>query len=63
MTAPHPLAASLTPAERFEQALLGLPESQRDAIRQAAAALVEECARTPRSQVDPLVNRQGGGAA
>ena len=57
-TVPRPVAASLTPAERFEQALLGLPESQRDAIRQAAAALVEECARTPRSQTDPRHRRE-----
>ena len=59
MNAPHPVADALTPAERFEQALLGLPESQRDAIRQAAAALVEQCARTPRSQLDPLRMRRG----
>ena len=59
MTAPHPVADALTPAERFEQALLGLSGSQRDAIRQAAAALVEECARTPRSQMDPLQMRRG----
>ena len=59
MTIPRPVADALTPAGRFEQALLGLPESQRDAIRQAAAALVEECARTPRSQMDPLQMRRG----
>ena len=59
MNAPHPVADALTPAERFEQALLGLSGSQRDAIRQAAAALVEECARTPRSQMDPLHMRRG----
>ena len=88
MTAPHPVAASLTPAERFEAAawqavrqrgrahrqaaqsgavtqehLSEMDCSLVDAVRAAAgemaAALVEECARTPRSQMDPMQMRRG----
>ena len=40
-----------------------LVDAVRAAAGEMAAALVEQCARTPRSQMDPLVNRQGGGAA
>jgi hypothetical protein len=78
MTAPHPVADALTPAERFEAAVRDavlprllapgedtgpylLCESQLADIGAAAdeyaAALVERCARTPRSQEDPLQPR------
>ena len=89
MTAPHPVADSLTPAERFETAVWHAIRQHRRAHRQAAqsggavtqeelnvtdclfvdavkaaagemaAALVEACARTPRSQLDPLQMRRG----
>ena len=88
MTAPHPVAASLTPAERFEAAAwqavrqrgrahrqaaqsgavtqehlsemdCALVDAVRAAAGEMAAALVEECARTPRSQMDPMQMRRG----
>ena len=87
-TAPHPVAASLTPAERFEAAAwqavrqrgrahrqaaqsgavtqdqasemdCALVDAVRAAAGEMAAALVEQCARTPRSQMDPLQMRRG----
>ena len=89
MTAPHPVADALTPAERFEAAAWQAVRQRGRAHRQAAqsggaftqeeinatdclfvdalkaaagemaAALVEQCARTPRSQLDPLQMRRG----
>ena len=87
-TAPHPVAASLTPTERFEAAVwqavrqrgrahrqaaqsgavtqdqasemdCALVDAVRAAAGEMAAALVEQCARTPRSQMDPLQMRRG----
>ena len=62
MTAPHPVADALTPRERFVAAL-PLTVSLAETVvilalaDEYAAALVEECARTPRSQMDPRHRR------
>ena len=69
MTGLAPVPA--TPAERFEAALRkaagSLPESQVGMILRAAdfyaAALVEQCARTPRGQTDPMQRRDDGDVA
>jgi len=62
MTSPHPVAPILTPRERFTASLAEhFPRLRPDAVEviadlagEYAAALIEECARSPRSQQDPL---------
>jgi hypothetical protein len=68
MTAPRPVPDSLTPEQRFDAALADLfpglwpdvAEAIKDLADEYAAALIEQCARSPQSQQDP---RQQNGAA